>query len=68
MKNEGWKFPSLIALTVIIVENWTSICEKFNEIKEWFVEQISAFASFINTYFGDAEAKGEESRVAKKLM
>jgi hypothetical protein len=53
---------------VIIVENWTSICEKFNEIKEWFVEQISAFASFINTYFGDAEAKGEESRVAKKLM
>lgn len=58
---------ALIALTVIIVENWSAICEKIDEIKAWFMEQFSIFSSFIDTYFGDAVAKGEESKVAKKI-
>lgn len=58
---------ALIALTVIIVENWSAICEKMDEIKAWFMEQFSAFSAFIDTYFGDAAAKGEESKVAKRI-
>lgn len=58
---------ALIALTVIIVENWSAICEKIDEIKAWFMEQFSIFSSFIDTYFGDAVAKGEESKVAKRI-
>lgn len=58
---------ALIALTVIIVENWSAICEKMDEIKAWFMEQFSAFSSFIDTYFGDAATKGEESKIAKRI-
>lgn len=58
---------ALIALTVIIVENWSAICEKMDEIKAWFMEQFSAFSAFIDTYFGDAATKGEESKVAKRI-
>lgn len=54
---------ALIALAVIIVENWDAICDAMDEIKDWFLEQFSVFASLITTYFSDAAAKGEKSTV-----
>lgn len=58
---------ALVALTVIIVENWAAISQKMEEIKTWFKEQFTLFSSLIDTYFGDAAAKGEESKVAKRV-
>ena len=55
---------ALIALTVIIVENWDVISSIIEDIKNWFCEQFSAFSNLINAYFDDAIAQGEKSKVA----
>lgn len=55
---------ALIALTVIIVQYWDEICSVINVIKNWFLEQFNAFADLINSYFSDAVAQGEKSKVA----
>lgn len=60
----GLAVGALIALTVIIVQYWDEICSVINEIKNWFLEQFNAFADLINSYFNDAIAQGEESKVA----
>lgn len=57
----GLAVGALIALTVIIVQYWEQICSVFEDIKNWFAEQFSAFAYLINSYFDDAKAKVEES-------
>lgn len=59
---------ALIALTVIIVQNWDAISLKINEIKAWFLEQFSLFGSLINSFFSDATAKGEESTISQKVL
>lgn len=55
---------ALIAITVIIIENWDKICSVFNDIKEWFKEQFSVFSSLIETYFADASSKVESSKIS----
>ncbi len=62
----GLAVGALIALTVIIVQYWDEICSIINDIKNWFLEQFNAFADLINSYFGDAVAQGEESKVAER--
>lgn len=57
----GLATGALIALTVIIVQYWDEICSVINDIKNWFLEQFSAFADLINSFFDDAKAKVEES-------
>lgn len=57
---------ALIALTVIIVENWDVICSIIDDIKNWFSEQFYAFSSLVNTYFDDAMSQGEESTIAAR--
>lgn len=60
----GLAVGALIALTVIIVQYWDEICPVINDIKNWFLEQFNAFADLINSYFSDAVAQGEKSKVA----
>ncbi len=49
---------------MIIVENWDVISSIIRDIKNWFCDQFSTFSNLINSYFDDAVAKGEESKVA----
>lgn len=63
----GLAVGALIALTVIIVQYWDEICSVINDIKNWFLEQFNAFADLINSYFDDAIAQGEESKVAYRV-
>ncbi|MGM9814017.1 MAG: hypothetical protein ACI32C_03860 [Candidatus Enteromonas sp.] len=60
----GIAVGALIALTAIIVEYWDAISQVIEDIKAWFLQEFVAFASFIISFFGDAVAKGNESRVA----
>ncbi|MDD5932850.1 MAG: hypothetical protein PUC70_01015 [bacterium] len=46
----GLATGALIALTVIIVQYWDEICSVINDIKNWFLEQFSAFADLINSF------------------
>lgn len=62
----GLAVGALIALTVLIVQYWNQICFVVNDIKEWFLEQFSAFSSLINSYFNDAITQGETSTIAEK--
>ena len=55
---------ALIALTVIIVENWDAICKVIDDIKAWFLEEFSMFTEWINSFFSDAVSKGEESLIS----
>ena len=55
---------ALIALTVIIVQNWSIIRDTISQIKAWFLEQFASFASLITTFFDDAIAKGNESTIS----
>ena len=57
---------ALIALTVIIVENWDVISSIIGDIKNWFCDEFSVFSSLINFYFDDAVTKGEESTVSRR--
>lgn len=57
---------ALIALTVIIVQYWDEICSVINDIKNWFLEQFSAFGDLINSYFDDAIAQGEASTISRR--
>ncbi len=57
---------ALIALTVIIVKNWDKIKTVINDIKTWFLEEFSKFVSFIESFFADAVAQGDESTVAER--
>ena len=57
---------ALIALTVIIVENWDVISSIIGDIKKWFCEQFNAFSNLMNAYFDDAIAQGEESTFAAR--
>lgn len=57
---------ALIALTVIIVENWPKIKTAMDEMKAWFLEEFSKFASFIESFFSDATAKGRESVISSR--
>ena len=57
---------ALIALTVIIVENWSKIKTVMDEMKAWFLEEFSKFASFIESFFSDATAKGRESVISSR--
>ncbi len=54
---------ALIGLTVIIVQNWNNIQNSMENIKNWFLNQFSKFASLIRNYFADATAKGDKSKV-----
>ncbi len=58
---------ALIALTVIIVENWDAICQVMDDIKAWFLKEFLMFAEWINSFFADATAKGEESTIAQSI-
>ena len=58
---------ALIALAVIIVQYWDEICSVINDIKNWFLEQFSAFNALINEFFSDAIAQGKESTIAKRV-
>lgn len=58
---------ALIALVVIIVKNWDKIKTAINDIKNWFLEQFSSFASFIESFFADAIAQGKESIISSTL-
>lgn len=58
---------ALIALVVIIVKNWDKIKTALNDIKSWFLEQFSRFASFIDSFFADAFAQGNESIISSTL-
>jgi len=60
----GLAVGALIALTVIIVQYWDEICSIIDDIKNWFLEQFSAFSDLINSYFSDAVSQGEKSKVA----
>lgn len=60
----GIAVGALIALTVIIVQNWDAICSVIEDIKAYFLNAFSKFASLIETYFGDAEAQVEKSNSA----
>jgi hypothetical protein len=62
----GIAVGALIALTVIIVQNWDIISEKITEFKNWVIQQFSAFENQINTFFSDAVAKGNASTVASQ--
>jgi len=62
----GLAVGALIALTVIIVQYWDEICSVINDIKNWFLEQFSAFADLINSYFDDAVAQGEASTISRR--
>ncbi|MEG2269989.1 MAG: hypothetical protein RR909_01475 [Bacilli bacterium] len=55
---------ALIALVVIIVQNWEAICDAMEQIKSWFLEQFASFAALITSFFADAIAKGIESTIA----
>ncbi|MDD7315918.1 MAG: hypothetical protein PUG55_00550 [Bacillales bacterium] len=57
---------ALIALTVIIVENWNAICKVIDDIKAWFLEEFSMFTEWINSFFSDAVSKGEESLISSR--
>jgi hypothetical protein len=59
----GLAVGALIALTVIIVQYWDEICSVINDIKNWFLEQFSAFGDLIDSYFNDAVAQGEKSKI-----
>lgn len=69
----GWALAAaivagaLIALTCIIVQNWTLIRSVIDQIKNYFMSQFSAFASMINSFFDDAVAQGNESTVAGRV-
>lgn len=52
---------ALIGLTVLIVENWPKIKSVIDDIKTWFLEEFSKFASYIESFFSDVIAKGNES-------
>lgn len=58
---------ALIALVVIIVKNWDKIKTAINDIKAWFLEQFSRFASLIESFFADAIAQGNESIISSTL-
>lgn len=60
----GLAVGALIALTVIIVQYWDEICSVINDIKNWFLGRFGAFSALIDSYFNDAVAQGEESKVA----
>mgnify|MGYP004699167449 CR=1 FL=1 len=57
---------ALIAITVIIVKNWLAIRSSMDEIKTWFLGEFTKFASFIESFFADAVAKGNESLVSSR--
>ena len=58
---------ALIALTVIIVQNWESIRLIIIDIKMWFLQEFAMFAQWINSFFADATAKGQESTLAREV-
>ncbi len=59
---------ALIALVVIIVENWEAISAVLNDIKNWFLQEFSRFSSYINSFFESAIAKGNESLISSRVM
>lgn len=54
---------ALIGLTVIIVQNWDNIKSSMDDIKNWFLNQFSSFASLIRNFFSDVGTKGDKSKV-----
>lgn len=59
---------ALIALTVIIVQNWDEIKSVIDDIKNWFLEQFGRFASLITSFFSDAITKGHESTISSTTV
>lgn len=57
---------ALIALTVIIVQNWALIQTVIGEIKDYFLSQFEQFSSLVNSFFDDAITKCNESTVADR--
>lgn len=53
---------ALIALTVVIVENWDAIQTSLKKITNWFVEQFVSFGSYITSFFSDVLSKGKASK------
>lgn len=64
----GWSLAAaiitgaLIALTVVIVENWDAIQNSLSKIRSWFLQQFSDFASQFNSFFSDVLSKGTSSK------
>lgn len=63
----GVAVGSLIALAVMIVDNWDAICSTIDDIKNWFLNKFSMFSELINSFFDDAIDKGEESTIAQSI-
>lgn len=68
----GWKISvplviaALMAMAAIIILNWIDFKSVMNDIKIWFLEQFAKFKSFIESFFSDAAAKGNESTVSSR--
>lgn len=54
---------ALIAITVIIVENWNIIKKNLNDIRNWYKTEFVIFENCIDTYFDDVCDNGYKSTV-----
>lgn len=59
---------ALIAITVIIVENWDVIKENIGPIENWYATEFPIFESHIDTYFDDVYDKGKETTIIEKVQ